>query len=397
MAAQPSSHRLPSISAIEALQGSDSRGPRVVSSGLAQLDKLLAPPTLPGRTAHGGLLRGKVTEVYGPPGTGKTALGLQAAAQALWAGHSVVWVEAGTPLVPQRLRRVLAATQPADAPSSTPTGRFYHRRASTLAHWLALFVHPPPTFPPSGTVLIVIDSPAPLLDVAYPRNVDRRPSRGSSEHAKWAAGRRAAVVSDLSAALTRTAALHDVALLVACQASTRIQPGTRALLVPAISGATWESGISTRLVLFRDWASTQETTHVDAPGWNKARFVGLAKVNGTNLADVGGVGNVVPFAVEETGLCDINFAAVEIASPVLLPEVRPPKRRFTEVGDSEEELDSDEYGWAEDDTVTAEGLLVDDDACTPDPDTAAVTAAPSKRHRPGNTSDRRSPETKGES
>lgn len=315
-------------------------------------------------------------------------------------------------MVPQRLRRVLAATQPADSPRPTPTGRFYHRRAPTLAHLLALFAHSPPSFPPPGTALIVIDSPAPLLDVAYPRNVDRRSSRSSSsEHVKWAAGRRAAVVADLSAALTRTAALHDVALLVACQASTRIRPGTRALLVPAISGATWESGISTRLVLFRDWAFAQETPHADAPGWDKARFIGLAKVNGTNLADEGGVGNVVPFAVEEvrsnlfgfltladmwqTGLCDISFAAVEIATPVLLPEARPAKRRFAEVGDSEDELESDEYGWVEEDTVTAEGLLVDDDPGSPGPDSTAASAAPSKRQRPSSTSNSQSPEPEG--
>ena len=66
----------------------------------------------------------------------------------------------------------------------------------------------------------------------------------------------------------------------------------------------------------------------------------------------------------QSGLCDINIGAVDIAQ-LALPalQARPQKRRFTEIEDSEEENpDSDElYGWVEDDAVAAEGLLVDDE------------------------------------
>lgn len=71
-----------------------------------------------------------------------------------------------------------------------------------------------------------------------------------------------------------------------------------------------------------------------------------------------------PANVPQTGLCDINIAAVDIAVPAVLPaHSRPPKRRFAEIGDSEDEdPDSDElYGWIEDDGVAAEGLLIDDE------------------------------------
>jgi KaiC/GvpD/RAD55 family RecA-like ATPase len=46
-----------------------------VSTGIAQLDTLLAPPSLPGRPVSGGYMRGKVTEIFGPPGVGKTSFG----------------------------------------------------------------------------------------------------------------------------------------------------------------------------------------------------------------------------------------------------------------------------------------------------------------------------------
>lgn len=68
------------------------RGARTVSTGLIQLDKLLAPPSLPGHDIAGGYARGKVTEVYGPSGVGKTSVLLQAASNALHEGKHVYWI-----------------------------------------------------------------------------------------------------------------------------------------------------------------------------------------------------------------------------------------------------------------------------------------------------------------
>jgi hypothetical protein len=49
-----------------------------------------------------------------------------------------------------------------------------------------------------------------------------------------------------------------------------------------------------------------------------------------------------------------------MATKPLQSPARPPKRRYAEIADSEDEgADSDElYGWAEDDEVEAEGLLI---------------------------------------
>ena len=80
---------------------------------------------------------------------------------------------------------------------------------------------------------------------------------------------------------------------------TRIRGGSRALLVPAISGVEWENGVSTRLVLFRDWLRHGKARNkADADRLHKARFAGLVKANGVALAEEGGVGNVVPFTID---------------------------------------------------------------------------------------------------
>ncbi|KAJ4407074.1 hypothetical protein N0V91_004241 [Didymella pomorum] len=340
-------HRLPTVSASQALQSLSARGSRAVPTGLTQLDKLLAPASLPGQPVAGGYARGKVTEVYGPSGVGKTSLLLQAAANASHEGQHVYWIDESSEPSP-------------DAPRS----RFHHLAAPTLAHVLALFMRPPASFPQSVTSLVVIDSLSTLIDNAYPRNTDDR-VKNKTDQSKWAAGRRYAVINDMIATFTKFAALHDIALVITCQTITRIRGASRAMLVPAITGIEWENGISTRLLLFRDWVPPQAKAQdkLEADRLQKTRFAGLVKVNGVALTDEGGVGNVVPFAIEQHGLCDVNITTDDTATTTVLPiQARPHKRTFDEVDENAaEEPSSDEvYGWIEDDGVAAEGLLIDD-------------------------------------
>ncbi|KAJ4291791.1 hypothetical protein N0V90_009686 [Kalmusia sp. IMI 367209] len=389
-----SSDRLPTVSASQTLQTLHAQGSRTVQTGLSQLDRHLAPHGLLGRAVVGGYMRGKVTEIFGPPGVGKTALGIQAAVSALREGQQAVWLDAAcAPLVSQRFNNVLladngptvqasptnAVTPPKEAGTSPDEmqSHFHHYTTPALAHLLALFVHPPSSFPPPNTSLIVIDSLSTLFDNAYPRKPDDRASKSRNDQARWAAGRKFAVMNELISTLTRFAAMHDIALLITSQTITRIRAGSRALLVPAISGTEWENGISTRLVLFRDWVPGQgKWTKADAARLQKVRFAGVLKANGVVLADDGGVGSVVPFAVEETGLCDMNVAAIDIAAPAMASEARPNKRRYAEIDDDGgEEPDSDElYDWMEDDEVAAEGLLIDEAPTTTDDDPEASRA-----------------------
>lgn len=125
--------------------------------------------------------------------------------------------------------------------------------------------------------------------------------KNKSEQLKWAAGRRFAIINDLIQTLTKFSALHNVALLVTCPTISRVRGENKALLVPAMSGVEWENGISTRLVLFRDWVPRQAkpANKKDADNLSEARFVGIVKANGVSLTDEGGVGSVVPFAIDD--------------------------------------------------------------------------------------------------
>ena len=171
-----------------------------------------------------------------------------------------------------------------------------------------MFIHPRSSFPPLNTSLIVIDSLSTLFDNSYPRNPDDRGPRNKNDAARWTAGRKFAVMNDLLSRLGKMAALHNIAILITCQMITRIRIGSRALLLPAMTGIEWENGFSTRLVLFRDWLPAQgKGTCGDIDRLQHARFVGVVKANGVTLADEGGVGTVIPFTIKTVSVY-ISFA-----------------------------------------------------------------------------------------
>jgi hypothetical protein len=176
---------------------------------------------------------------------------------------------------------------------------FHHFSVPTLPHLLALFLHPPASFPPAGTGLIVIDSISTLVENAYLRSHDDRSSK-KSDAAKWAAGRKYAVTGEMVSKLGRMAAVSNLAVLITSQTITRIRSGLGALLLPAISGLEWENGISTQLVLFRDWPPRQNTQDdEDVDRWKGLRYAGAIKVKGVLSADDGRFETVVPFTVEK--------------------------------------------------------------------------------------------------
>uniref|UniRef100_A0A0D2XWI6 RecA family profile 1 domain-containing protein n=1 Tax=Fusarium oxysporum (strain Fo5176) TaxID=660025 RepID=A0A0D2XWI6_FUSOF len=91
----PSTHRLPTVSASQALDELGNDASTHVSIGIEELDRSLIaniPVDSQDTTAKGGVQRGQVTEIWGPPGAGKTALGLQLTANALCDGDAVVWI-----------------------------------------------------------------------------------------------------------------------------------------------------------------------------------------------------------------------------------------------------------------------------------------------------------------
>ncbi|KAJ4270230.1 hypothetical protein NW762_001906 [Fusarium torreyae] len=75
----PGTHRLPTVSASQALDDLGNDASTQVSTGIEGLDRALigtASIDSQDSSVKGGVQRGQVTEIWGPPGTGKTALGL---------------------------------------------------------------------------------------------------------------------------------------------------------------------------------------------------------------------------------------------------------------------------------------------------------------------------------
>ncbi|KUI53876.1 hypothetical protein VP1G_01217 [Cytospora mali] len=186
----PSTHRLPTVSAAQALDDFNGDASRQVSTGLPDLDRALTGHVSSLSTEQdekGGIQKGQVTEIWGPPGVGKTAFG--------------------------------------------PTH-------SSL---------------PSDVALVVIDSLSVLVNHAFPRlpapnAATKGNSKGPSSSAK-----RLQVLQYAVGALQKLAATRDAAVIVLTQCATRMQAERRATLTPAINANVWEQGIATRMALFRDW------------------------------------------------------------------------------------------------------------------------------------------------
>lgn len=178
--------------------------------------------------------------------------------------------------------------------------RFKHYTIPTLPHLLALFLHPMPHFPPAGTSLIVIESISTLFDNAYHRtNYDR--SKTQTDAQKWAAGRKFSVMGELMTKMARLATINNIAILFTSQTITRLRSGQGALLLPAISGLEWDNGVSTQLVLFRDWAPKRGTQLAieEAEKWHRLRYAGVIKVKGVAMEENGRFDIVVPFSIEQ--------------------------------------------------------------------------------------------------
>lgn len=305
---------------------------------------------------------------------------MQTCASALSAGEEVVWVDAATPLYTPRLQEILNSS-PKNNPAATADcmKRFHYFATPTLAHLLALAVHPPLSFPPAGTSLIVLDTISFLFEISYPRNKHNKPHttiKSGADTSRWSSSRRFAVMATLINSLSKMAAMHDIAVLILSPTSTKMRGGgLGALLAPAMAGLEWESSIATRIVLFRDWApavfsqgggGSQSSQAISEAELQKIRFAGVVKSGGVNArSDDGAVGPVVPFTIETSGLTEVllpsssavnaNHTSLQVLTS---PVRRSAKRAYDEVADSEGEDGSDaEYGWADDDDIAAEGLV----------------------------------------
>ncbi|KAI7267667.1 P-loop containing nucleoside triphosphate hydrolase protein [Hortaea werneckii] len=338
-----SSHRLPTVSASAALQDLESYESNKDVDDSRSSDAKVSKDAL---QLPGGFEKNRVTEVWGPSGAGKTALLLQIAAERLRSGKGVTWIDADTPLVGKRLSTLLKSGDTDDTQSSEDTSlltdrlkRFRHHTAPTLSHLLALVLHARPDFPPEGTSLLVIDGLNTLIDLDYPRFAFAGTAK--TEQQKWQAGRRYAVLGSLVSGLNKMAVLNNLAVAVSigCASRTRSDSGLGSALVPGVGGGEWDSGVWTRLAVFRDFSG---------------RFVGVQKCQGRSLIprdETGETGNVICFEIFKSGKIrakEVEASAQSTGVNVLRSPAKARKRTFEEIADSEGE-DVDEYGWADGD------------------------------------------------
>ncbi|KAF4977589.1 hypothetical protein FZEAL_5903 [Fusarium zealandicum] len=339
--------RLPTVSASQALDELRDDASNHISTGLEDLDQALygaGSVDSQDSTHRGGIHRGQVTEIWGPPGTGKTALGLQLTANALCDGDGVVWVDCFQAVQHDRLKTVIGAVRtrrqghtPEETLASVDdgdAGRFYHYSCLTLPHFVALVSRPTTKSIPASSSLVIISSLSALVNSALPKSHDGRatskPGKGPSSSTK-----RMQALQAIMNALHKLAATRNCAVVILSQCATKMHAESGATLTGAVNATVWEQGVSTRLVMFRDWV------------WQENRLVsvflaGLQKVDGKTSQE--SVENVVAFRVELDGVAQVPYDAIR--SIELARHKRKLGETDLEVPDSE---DDEDYGWADED------------------------------------------------
>ncbi|KAI0144295.1 P-loop containing nucleoside triphosphate hydrolase protein [Xylariaceae sp. FL1272] len=341
-----STHRLPTISAAQALEDLNDDSHHFLPTGLKSLDRILSNNSLQytGETLHpGGLQKGQVVDVWGPPGSGKSTFAMQVAINTLSYRSKVVWVDTFHPFCRERFREITPSYRdPSQEAYLLPNAGEAHPdlvvySVPTLAHLIGLLCKPTASSVPDTTSLIVIDGLVGLVNHDLPRNYEpRQTSKGPHPSAK-----RLKVLQYIISALQKLAATRNLVVMLLTPCATKMQFERGAAIVPGINASVWEQGVATRLVLFRDWTTPGTQVH-------SVRIVGVQKNNGQTSQD--GIGPVVAFGIDNSGIAEMKLT-VEPPPLSLSSTPRHQKRKMNdkvfEVADSEGE----DYGWEEDDDM----------------------------------------------
>ncbi|KAI4863447.1 P-loop containing nucleoside triphosphate hydrolase protein [Hypoxylon rubiginosum] len=342
-----STHRLPTVSAAQALEdlGTDPR--RFVSTNIESLDQCLNDvigDTNSELPRPGGLQKGQVVEIWGPPGSGKTAFGIQLAANTLRQDEKVVWVDGFHPVSPSRLHDLITSAQrsspvSASVPSvADQAENLLYFQAPTLAHLIGLICKPTANSIPSNTSLIVLDALSSLVNYAYPRSFEaRRTPKGPGP---GPSARRLQVFQFLISTLQKLAATRDICVVLLSQCASRMQFEHGATLIPAVNANTWEQGIATRLVLFRDWIIKNDTVH-------GVYFAGIQKLNGKMAP--GSISQVFAFGIRKEGLVSVDLGGSQPSLPVS-PNSRL-KRKLNQTDFEVADSEGEDYGWEDEDEL----------------------------------------------
>lgn len=186
----------------------------------------------------------------------------------------------------------------------------------TLPHLLALISRPATTAIAADVSLIVISSLSALINSSLPRSLEgkgaKKPAKGvflylytkleilsfsltPTSLGPTQASKRLQGLQFIITTLQKLAATKNCAVVLLSQCATKMRSEQMATLIPSINTTVWEQGVSTRLVLFRDWA------------WNASKsssvfLAGLQKIDGRAAQDA--VEHVSAFKVESVGYID---------------------------------------------------------------------------------------------
>ena len=199
-----------------------------------------------------------------------------------------------------------SSTQPDSSNAERQMKNLTHYVVPTLAHLMAMIAHPLENFPAKDTGLIVADDISTLFALAFPKAIDDAHKNQAPpkkyDAAQFASGRRWAVIGDLISKLGRLAVTWNIAILLLGKTITRVHSDTGAVLCPAVSGTAWDSGISNRIVLFRDWLFLAQDTSSQPEHVPGARFAGITKAKGVAY---NGFDRTVAFTIEQVNACTI--------------------------------------------------------------------------------------------
>jgi len=152
--------------------------------------------------------------------------------------------------------------------------------------------------------------------------------------------RRLQVLQSIVGALQKLAATQDLAVVILTQCATKMQAEHGATLIPAVNATAWDQGISTRLVLFRDWAP-------DGAEPRAPHFVGVQKKNGKGHS--GSLDDVTAFSINAGGLVSVDCDSTQTSRASSSTPAQKRKLADTnwEIPDSQDE----DYGWQDEEQL----------------------------------------------
>lgn len=195
--------------------------------------------------------------------------------------------------------------------SDDPLKNLIHFQPTSVAHLMALISHPPSTFPPPNTGLIVLDSisclfgsefrtrmPDPATAASRSNAATKKAKNATAEREDRESKLRWKLIGEIVGSLKRLAVLSECAVITVNEMVSRFRPGQSPVLHEAISGVTWDAGVSTRILAYWQWlpASVWEKVRM-----KKVRVAEVAKVAGT-LCGERKSDRIVSFVINDVSL-----------------------------------------------------------------------------------------------